>query len=197
MKILFLRHGEAQDDIENRYGGWGDFPLTAKGAEEIKDRITSIKNLNISFEKVFTSPLLRARSTAKIISDSLNLPLEVFEYAKEQNKYGVLTGLEKSEANMKYPDQVLLLDKGEYVDGSERYEDLTGRVRKCLSLLEIKGIESCIVVTHGNFLSCLFNEFIGAKITKKEDGGWVLVDLKNGNVGPEQSLGIEFESTIK
>jgi broad specificity phosphatase PhoE len=33
MKIYFIRHGEAMDDVENRYGGWADFPLSPKGVE--------------------------------------------------------------------------------------------------------------------------------------------------------------------
>ena len=192
MKVLFVRHGESVDDIENRYGGWADFPLTTKGEELIKSRVEAIKSLNEPFEVVFTSPLLRAKKSAEILSDGLNLSVETMEYFKERNTYGVLSGMEKNQAREKYPDQVDLLDQGEYVDGSERRDDIVSRVRKALQMLERSGHQMVIVVTHGVLLKSLAEDIMGRKLIKKDDGGFLLVDLDGGALRVISTNGIEI-----
>lgn len=191
MNILFIRHGESQDDIEDRYGGWSDFDLTPKGKQQITNKWKDIKSLGEAFEIIITSPLKRAIQTGEILRMEFRVPMEKLEYVKERNTYGVLSGMKKEEAKKKYPDQVKKLDNGEYIDGSERYEDLTQRVKKSLVLLEKSGKKSVIVVTHGNYLKCLF-KIAGKKLTKKEDGGFVLSELKKGVLTFKSSNGIEW-----
>jgi broad specificity phosphatase PhoE len=192
MYILFLRHGESQDDLENRYGGWGDFPLTEKGREQVSFKIDSIKELKKDFKVILSSPLARALTSAKILSENLNIPVEVLEYIKERNTYGILTGMEKNEAKSKYPDQVENYGNENYVDGSERKEDIDQRVKKALDIIKNKGLKNVIVVTHGVFLKHLFALF-GKKITKKEDGGWILVNLTDDKLEVISSNGIKVE----
>ena len=193
MKILFMRHGESTDDIDSQYGGWADFELTDSGARQVEEKIASIKELNEKFVVVLCTPLKRAKATGEIMAKGLELITEMFEYAKERNTYGVLSGMKKEAAKESYPDQVDKLDKGEYVDGSERYEDLTVRVKKAVSLLEKSGRETVVVITHGNFLKCLFSEAMGKRLTKKEDAGWVLAELENNQLSPIVGNGIEWE----
>ena len=59
--------------------------------------------------KLFSSPLVRARETAEIISVRLGVSLEIKKDLREQNRYGILTGMTKQEAAEKFPDQVKLL----------------------------------------------------------------------------------------
>jgi len=192
MKILFVRHGESQDDIEDRYGGWADFELTEKGKGQITNSLKSIKQLDVEFEIVLTSPLKRAITSAKIIGEDLSLPVEIFEYVKERNTYGVLSGMVKSEAKEKYPDQVELLGKDEYVDGSERQGDLIARARQALFLVEQRKESNLIIVTHGNFLKGM-SVILDKKLVKKEDGGFVLMNLAGGKLSVLVSGGIEYE----
>lgn len=192
MKILFIRHGESLDDVENRYGGWADFPLTEKGEKQIKTKLNSIKELNVPFEIIFTSPLQRAIRSAEILSTGLNIPVETMEYIKERNTYGLLSGMKKEEATKKYPDQVERLNNDKYVDGSERYADLIDRIKTSIRLVEKSKYEKVIVVTHGKYLICLFDTILGKKLTKKEDGGFVLIALENGEMEIISSSGIEY-----
>ena len=192
MRVLFVRHGESQDDLENRYGGWGDFPLTQKGHKQIEGKVESIKNLKKDFKVIFSSPLSRALTSAKILSENLNIPVEVLEYIKERNTYGVLTGMEKNEAKSKYPEQVENYENEKYVDGSERKEDIDQRVKKALDIIQNKGFGNVIAVTHGVFLKHLFTLY-GKKITKKEDGGWILVEFNDNKLEVISSNGIEVE----
>jgi broad specificity phosphatase PhoE len=101
MKILFVRHGESVDDVEDRYGGSADFDLTEKGKNQVSESAKKISSLDEKFEIVLSSPLKRALQSAEIISNQLDIEVEVFEYLKERNLNGILTGLTRSEAKEK------------------------------------------------------------------------------------------------
>ena len=193
MKILFVRHGESQDDIEDRYGGWADFDLTQNGSIQLKDSAEKIIKLNVKFEVILSSPLKRALQSAEVLATELNLPVDVLEYVKERNRYGVLTGMEKTKAKVKYPEEVRKLDKGDYVDASERQEDFEERIKKSVNIIKNTGKENLIVVTHGSYLLGLFQIYADKKLTKKDDGGFILVDVSSGGFTPISSDGIEYE----
>ena len=52
MKLLFVRHGESEDDLIDAYGGWADFPLTENGREQITETAQKIGKLNLKFDKL-------------------------------------------------------------------------------------------------------------------------------------------------
>lgn len=66
--IYIVRHGQTDYNAEGRYAGKLDVPLNDKGREQAN--IIKEKLKNIKFDKVFSSPLIRAYETAKIISDN-------------------------------------------------------------------------------------------------------------------------------
>ncbi|MFC1722474.1 phosphoglycerate mutase family protein, partial [Patescibacteria group bacterium] len=80
MKLLFIRHGESEDDLIKAYGGWGDFHLTTNGKAQIEITAEKINALNIPFDKILTSPLIRAQESAQIIATKLSIPIEIFEF---------------------------------------------------------------------------------------------------------------------
>ena len=193
MKILFIRHGESVDDVEDRYGGAADFDLTKRGREQVVGSAKKLSLLEEKFEAVLSSPLKRAFQSAEIISDQLNLDVVIFEYLKERNLNGVLTGLVRSEAKKKYPEQVEALSGWEYVDGSERTEDFNTRVKNAIKYLLKTEYSSVIVVTHGLFLRTFFKEMMNKKVKKIGDGGFVLLEEKNNMFSILNADGIEFE----
>ena len=65
-KLVLLRHGQSQWNLENRFTGWRDVPLTEKGIQEAKNAGLLIKKNNIIIDKVFSSVLERANKTAEI-----------------------------------------------------------------------------------------------------------------------------------
>jgi 2,3-bisphosphoglycerate-dependent phosphoglycerate mutase len=193
MKILFVRHGESVDDIEDRYGGSADFDLTEKGRDQVSESAKKISSLGEKFEIILSSPLKRAYQSAEIISNVLGIEIEVFEYLKERNLNGVLTGLVRSEAKEKYPDLVEIHNRWEYVDGSERTEDFNNRVKNAIKyLLEMK-YDSLIAVTHGLFLRSFFKEIMDVNVKIVGDGGFVMVEEKNGKFSILKEEGIEYE----
>jgi broad specificity phosphatase PhoE len=182
MQLLIVRHGESVDDVINAYGGWADFPLSNRGQLQLEGSAANIKGLNIPFEKILTSPLQRAQESAQILAKTLKLQVEVFEYLKERNTYGILSGMNKDEAKEKYPWLVEDYEKGGYVDGSEREDDIKSRVDKAYQLILKRPEQNLIIVTHGVFLKTFAYKVLGRQLTKKEDGGFMLLQTSPLNV---------------
>ena len=65
-KLILLRHGQSQWNLENRFTGWKNVPLTEKGEAEAKKTGELIRKHNISIDRVFSSVLERANRTAEI-----------------------------------------------------------------------------------------------------------------------------------
>ena len=103
-KLVLLRHGQSQWNLENRFTGWKDVPLTDQGIKEAKNAGYLIKNNNIKFDKIFSSVLKRANKTAEfvIMVSEMNNFIENkdFNFIKSQNlnerDYGDLVGLNKT-----------------------------------------------------------------------------------------------------
>ena len=81
MKIYFVRHGETLWNKEKKIQGQSDIPLNEYGIELAK--ITADAMKNISFDVVYTSPLLRAKETAMILIKDRNL--DIFEDEQRNN----------------------------------------------------------------------------------------------------------------
>jgi broad specificity phosphatase PhoE len=191
MKILFVRHGEAQDDILNAYGGWADHKLTPKGKTQIEATAKKIEALDTEFEVILTSPLNRAKSSAEILSKKLDIPTETLEYLKERNKYGVLSGMIKEKAKVKYPNQVEKYENDKWVDASEKLVDFEKRVLKSFEMLFNRKEKNIIAVTHGGYLKAMARLLLKSKITKKEDAGMILIEVGDEKVKVLEQMGIE------
>ncbi len=140
-KIVLLRHGESQWNMENRFTGWADVDLTEKGINEAKSAGATLKEEGFKFDKAYSSVLKRAIRTLWLVLDEMDLlwiPVER-SWTLNERFYGGLTGLNKSETAEKYgEDQVLIwrrsydtpppkLDKSsEYFPGHDpRYSGLS------------------------------------------------------------------------
>ncbi|PIS21254.1 hypothetical protein COY33_00165 [candidate division WWE3 bacterium CG_4_10_14_0_2_um_filter_42_7] len=192
MKILFIRHGEAVDDVENRYGGWADYPLSPKGigqAEAAAEKLVPRKN---EFQKVLSSPFKRAYQTAEIVSEKLNLPLEPFVYLKERNTYGLLCGEIKEEAQKKYSELVSAYENNEPVYGFEDYESFVLRIKELLRQLDKLNLKSIICLTHGKLIKALLSDFSGQKVGDLADNCLVEAELQNGNLKINKTEGVSF-----
>jgi phosphohistidine phosphatase len=73
MKLYILRHGEAGEHGDPKYKNDAERPLTAKGIQRTKLLAHTLRQLEISFDAIFTSPLQRARETAEIVERGLRL----------------------------------------------------------------------------------------------------------------------------
>lgn len=110
MKLVLLRHGESQWNKENRFTGWTDIDLTAKGIEEAKGAGKLLKEEGFTFDIAYTSVLKRAIHTLWYVMDEMDLAwIQVARsWRLNEKSYGALQGLNKAETAKKYgEDQVL------------------------------------------------------------------------------------------
>jgi len=115
-KLVLLRHGESQWNMENRFTGWADVDLTAKGIEEAKAAGELIKSEGLTFDKAFTSFQKRAIRTLWITLDGMDLMWIPVERSWKLNErfYGGLTGMNKAETAKKYGDDQVLTWRRSY-----------------------------------------------------------------------------------
>ncbi len=109
MKLILLRHGESQWNLENRFTGWKDVSLTEAGIAEANFSGNQLLKNNLQISSVYTSLLKRATETTDIVTDIINFPKQDIQYDWRLNErhYGALQGLNKSETAKKYgEDQV-------------------------------------------------------------------------------------------
>ncbi len=103
-KLVLVRHGQSQWNLENRFTGWVDVPLTDQGREEAKKAGEWLKAKGFKFDQAFTSVLQRAQKTLAIILDILGqstLSVEK-DQALNERHYGALQGLNKAETAKKF-----------------------------------------------------------------------------------------------
>ena len=106
-KLVLLRHGESQWNLENRFTGWADVNLTKKGQIEAREAGLLLKENRFKFDLVFTSYLQRSINTSKICLKELkndNVIVDSYWRLNERH-YGNLQGLNKLETAKKYGDK--------------------------------------------------------------------------------------------
>lgn len=140
-RIVLLRHGQSQWNLENRFTGWTDVELTDKGREEARNAGKKLREAGIMPQFFFTSYLKRAIHTLQIAADELDLawvPV-IKDWHLNERHYGALQGLNKAETAKEYGEKQvhiwrrsyatapppLTLDDPRYPGNEERYSTLT------------------------------------------------------------------------
>tara|TARA_B100000029_G_scaffold515982_1_gene625925 strand:+ start:1641 stop:2333 length:693 start_codon:yes stop_codon:yes gene_type:complete len=102
--LILVRHGQSLWNKERRFTGWADIDLTEQGKLEAEQAGNLIKELDIEFDAYFTSELIRAINSLKIILKILNKSNAEIIKTRSLNErhYGGLTGLNKDETIKKY-----------------------------------------------------------------------------------------------
>ena len=98
-RVVFVRHGESTWNMENRFTGWTDVPLTPNGIEEAKFAGQVLKEKGFTFDMCFTSVLRRAICTFNTIAEETeqhHIPV-IKSWRLNERHYGGLQGLNKSE----------------------------------------------------------------------------------------------------
>jgi len=115
-KLVLLRHGESQWNLENRFTGWTDVNLTERGIEEAKSSGKILKAEGYTFDLVYTSVLVRAIKTVNLCLAKMNLvdaPIK-YNWRLNERHYGTLQGLNKAETAKKYGDEQVLIWRRNY-----------------------------------------------------------------------------------
>lgn len=103
-RIILLRHGQSQWNLENRFTGWTDVPLSDNGKKEAIEAGRMLKKSGLLPDRCYTSVLKRAISTAFLAleeADRLWIPV-IRDWHLNERHYGALQGLDKTETAEKY-----------------------------------------------------------------------------------------------
>ncbi|MBN9460585.1 MAG: 2,3-diphosphoglycerate-dependent phosphoglycerate mutase [Burkholderiales bacterium] len=109
-KLVLLRHGESQWNLENRFTGWTDVDLTETGRAEAQRAGRLLKAEGFDFDLAFTSVLKRAIRTLWSVLDEMDrmwIPV-VPDWRLNERHYGALQGLNKAETAARFGDQQVL-----------------------------------------------------------------------------------------
>lgn len=156
--LVLLRHGESQWNLENRFTGWVDVPLSPRGEEEARSAGEKLKSFR--FDCAYTSALVRAQETLRIVLDVIGqsgVPITC-DQALNERHYGDLQGLNKAEtAEIFGADQVKLWRRSYDVrpPGGESLEDTAKRTLPYYNARIAPHLSSgrnVLVVAHGNSL---------------------------------------------
>jgi len=114
--LVLVRHGQSSWNLENRFTGWTDVPLTPLGAAEAAQGAELLRDAGYDFDLCHTSLLARAIATLDIILRGLDRAwLPVFKsWRLNERHYGALQGLNKAETARKYGDEQVLVWRRSY-----------------------------------------------------------------------------------
>jgi 2,3-bisphosphoglycerate-dependent phosphoglycerate mutase len=161
--LVLLRHGESQWNLENRFTGWVDVPLSSKGEEEARQAGEKLKAAGIRFDLAFTSMLQRAIRTMEMALEILgqnNIPVEK-DQALNERHYGDLQGLNKAETAKKFGDEQVHIWRRSYDIAPPGGESLKDTAARTLPYYEakifplVKAGRTVLVAAHGNSLRSL------------------------------------------
>ncbi|HET9870645.1 MAG TPA: 2,3-diphosphoglycerate-dependent phosphoglycerate mutase [bacterium] len=156
--LVLVRHGQSQWNLENRFTGWVDVPLTALGEEEAHRAGQHLKGLK--FDVAFTSELQRAQKTLAVILEETSqtgIPI-LKDQALNERHYGDLQGLNKAETAKQYGDDQVKIWRRSYDVPPPKGESLKDTAARTIPYFErtivpyLKEGKNVIVAAHGNSL---------------------------------------------
>jgi 2,3-bisphosphoglycerate-dependent phosphoglycerate mutase len=160
-QLILVRHGQSTYNLENRFTGNLDVPLTPLGEEEAHS--AGKKLINFRFDIAYTSMLLRAWETLQIILEEIkqtDIPI-IKNASLNERMYGSLQGLNKAETALKYGDAQVEQWRRSYdvrpPDGESLHDTYNRTVPYYQQEIEpkIKAGKNVLIVAHGNSLRAL------------------------------------------
>jgi 2,3-bisphosphoglycerate-dependent phosphoglycerate mutase len=170
--LVLLRHGQSQWNLENKFTGWVDVPLTALGEEEARGAGAKLKG--IRFDKAYTSDLQRAQKTLALaleVSGQPHVPVTRNQALNERH-YGDLQGLDKAETARKFGDDQVKIWRRSYDIAPPNGESLKDTAARTLPYFnqfvvpDLKAGKNIIVAAHGNSLRSIVMEL--DKLTREQ-----------------------------
>jgi len=160
-ELILLRHGQSQWNLENKFTGWVDVPLSHKGRDEALAAGEKLRGRRI--DKLYTSVLKRAIDTAKLALESAGIRdvLTVRDAALNERKYGHLQGLNKAEAAKKWGDEQIRIWRRSFDIAPPGGESLADTAARVIPYWEshirpdLLAGRNVLVAAHGNSLRAL------------------------------------------
>lgn len=168
-EFIFLRHGESVGNSEGFYQGQHDFPLTEAGEQQVQILAERWLAKEVSFDKIISSPLLRAKQTAEIIQEALNIPLETDPIWMERHN-GMLAGVKRDEAEEFFPGKEFMSLYDPIGGTGESEWILFLRGAQAVQSLLRRDFGRYLIVSHGGLLNRVMHAILGIKLEPNLQG---------------------------
>ncbi len=154
-RLVLIRHGESVWNLENRFTGWTDVPLSEQGREEARRAAQLVRD--IKFDVAYTSVLWRAQETLDIVLLGIGQrPPVIRDQALNERHYGDLQGLNKAETAVRYGEEQVKKWRRSYDVAPPNGESLAMTAKRTLPFFEraiggdLRQGKNVLVVAHGN-----------------------------------------------
>ncbi|HRJ28016.1 MAG TPA: 2,3-bisphosphoglycerate-dependent phosphoglycerate mutase [Fimbriimonadaceae bacterium] len=154
-QLILIRHGQSLWNLENRFTGWVDVPLTAQGQAEARRAGELLRGTSI--DVAYTSALTRAQHTLQRIMDSMGVEFPVIrDQALNERHYGDLQGMNKDDMRAAYGEEQVRIWRRSFdvpPPNGEALKQTSERTlpffQRCI-LGDIRQGKDVLVVAHGN-----------------------------------------------
>lgn len=158
--LYLLRHGQSTWNLEDRFTGWVDVPLTEQGKREMREAAEKLRG--VTLDAVYTSALSRTKVSAQIVLNALDQdPPLVAAPELNERFYGDLQGLNKAETAMKFGAEQVRQWRRSYSiapPGGESLQDAAARIipyfQATILPRMISGL-NVLVCAHGNTIRAI------------------------------------------
>ena len=183
-KLLLIRHGQTDWNIEGRWQGHIDIPLNKTGVAQA--RLLAMRLSSWPIKALYSSDLSRAARTAQILGSQLNLQPLYLDALRERDG-GILQGMTTGEMQEKLPGELQLLrETGMAPSVNESNLDVAERVQEAFEMIISKHEGQMVaVVGHGGALSTVVAYFLGfplgerARLSLRANTGLSIVEIDN------------------
>lgn len=183
-KLILIRHGQTDMNKDQLYYGRLDVPINETGKEQAENTRKNLVELEIDYDKIYSSPMKRAYETAEIVNYK-NLEIEKDDELREMD-FGIFEGLSYKEIVKKYPEEMEKLKKDwktySYVTGENPFM-LQKRALKFLEKIEKN--KNNMVVTHWGIICTLLSFLFSSELEgywkyQVKNGGIVIIEFADG-----------------
>lgn len=185
--IILIRHGQTLWNVEGRYQGKMDSPLTHKGQEQAKENALKLERLLGSKRefKIISSPLGRAKESAFIICETLGISRNeiFFDERIQEFNYGIFEGKTKEECAKLYPTELSARESNKWsylIEEGESYEMLTKRLNSWLE--SVQNEQLIVMIAHemvNRALRGMYCHYNQEKILSLRQAHDLLIKLEN------------------
>lgn len=183
-KLILIRHGQTDMNKDQLYYGRLDVPINETGKEQAENTRKNLVELEIDYDKIYSSPMKRAYETAEIVNYK-NLEIEKDDELREMD-FGIFEGLNYKEIIKKYPEEMEKLKKDwktySYVTGENPFM-LQKRALKFLEKIDKN--KNNMVVTHWGIICTLLSFLFSSELEgywkyQVKNGGIVIIEFADG-----------------
>jgi probable phosphoglycerate mutase len=162
-RVILVRHGQAENNLYDFFGGWSDAKLTELGIEQahaVANRLS--EELNERYN-LYSSDLIRAKQTAEIIQKKLGIPITYSKELREHNP-GIASGMRREEVDEHLQEVIKPLIDWRMYPEAETFREFYQRVTGYMDRLD-EVEENLLIVSHGGTIHNILRWWIGTPVT--------------------------------